>query len=1011
MSEAVVSAPQNPYKSTREFCIGDRLFGRDMEIDDFVSRLLTRRVVLLHSPSGAGKTSLVQAGLIPLLNRRGFHILPKIRLNQLPPANRLPPEQKPNRFLFSALMSLDAGQGIPDDQHLSIETLFRLSLEPDGLVSYLAAHIPYAEQTKSKSKAGRSATRRLLFFDQFEEVLSLDPVDLVAKKDFFARLMPVLSDSQYCVIIAIREEYVAGLDPYLIYFPDRLSGRFRLELLGQEAALQAIRKPPQGVKVNFRPDAARELVGKLSMLTTREAGQPEQAAGKYIEPMQLQVVCSDLFDRPRDDQFQITKADVEKFGPVENPLRAYYDKKIREVARGDLEFEGKLRDWIEKALIIDGSLRNTILASEATEAGIDKATSVALIQANLMREESRHGLTWYELAHDSLVALAVNSNAAWRALYASKAQVVASQFEIWSANWSKASPEDQESLRRELGRGEVVIAGLREKLLPRGEVLAEVVTWGEAHNDQLTKEQKEYLLLARIALQYLQTRLENRAVLGVNLEETGWGVIFSTSAPAVLHEALKELLDHRRSQATRNQATYYKEFIGPSGYRPGETVQQFLARNGAGSGPANPEKVPYYLLIVGDPVEIPFEFQYGLDALYAVGRIYFDEPVEYTRYAHSVVLSEREHAAGKFDLPKRMVIFATAHAGDPATKSAQNLLAEPLLLELTEQAPTWQVDGLLAAEATKAHLAQTLQGEQSPALLLTISHAAIYKKDHPDIHSRQGAIVCQDYQFGKPASPEVLFSGDDLAPQDALLGSIVFLFSSFTGGTPVKSDFVIKTRQQDSIADQPFLARLPQKLLSHPNGGALAVIAHVDQIWAYSFTEMSSSTSDIGTFIKTLSRLMQGHTVGSAMEEFNRRYTFFSSLLADELKGIVFYGAQRDDQQLYAMLGRTIDARNYIVIGDPAVRLLVHPEQEYQAPAVGWKRPSLGEVTAPSIPMELPSTEPLPLQPETLIEPVKTYGTPRGGVSTGGQPAPGTDQQVLKVDDIFKALKGAKIKK
>ena len=110
------------------------------------------------------------------------------------------------------------------------------------------------------------------------------------------------------------------------------------------------------------------------------------------------------------------------------------------------------------------------------------------------------------------------------------------------------------------------------------------------------------------------------------LEEAGWAVVFPRGVDPLIVDALRPLLNRRKDQA----GSLYKEFAGDKAYMKGDSKDDFLRRQGMGPGQPDPPRVPYYVLIAGDPETIPYSFQYQLDVQYAVGRIWFETVDEFT---------------------------------------------------------------------------------------------------------------------------------------------------------------------------------------------------------------------------------------------------------------------------------------------------------------------------------------------------------------------------------------------
>jgi WD40 repeat protein len=442
----------NPFVGPRAFQYGERIYGRNREVLDLLDLLIAERITLLHSPSGAGKTSLIQAGLVPRLEREGFHILPVTRVGlEPPPGLQLP--HGPNRYLISVLLSLE--RDLPVDRQLRLNELVEMDL---------------AEYLGRRAGNGGQADSEVLIFDQFEELLALDPTDQAAKAAFLAQIGDVLRDRRRWALFAMREDWIGGLDPYVRWLPTRLSTTFRLDFLDEVAARSAIQSPALDTGVTFTDGAADKLVDDLRRVRVQRPDGAADEPGPYVEPVQLQVVCRRLWERLPAGATEIQNSDVEAVGDVDSALADYYVERVREIAGQTGASEDVIRDWFDRQLITEQGFRAQVLQGPAADEETDEEVVRLLEDAHLVRGEQRRGATWYELAHDRLIEPIRASNTAWRE---SNVGALQRQAALW----------EQE--------------GHPEGLLLRGDALAEAERWAADKSHQLSPTDRDFLAACR----------------------------------------------------------------------------------------------------------------------------------------------------------------------------------------------------------------------------------------------------------------------------------------------------------------------------------------------------------------------------------------------------------------------------------------------------------------------------------------------------------------------------------
>lgn len=902
---------QDPYVGLRAFRPNetDLFFGRDTETRILAGQVMARRASTFYAQSGAGKSSLLWAGLLPRLqgSAPGSSPRPETRaakMTVLPIAtvgNAVSLDVKgaiANIFAFSVLLNL-----LPDTPP---EELTQLDLTT-GLAGFF--------NPQPAIEPGVTRTRlipALLILDQFEEIFTHHVERWADRQPFFEQLAAALATyPRLHILFTLREDYIAGLTPFSRLLPDELRSGFRTERLTERAALDAVQKPAAIAGRLFADDAAQELVQNLrrSAASIVKVSGQEEGFSEFIEPVQLQVVCQQLWNSLPPGQKSIGVEDVRRFGQVGEALTNYYESTVIEATRQSGVPQRAIRRWFDSALITRARTRSLVYRDAEESGGLANTAVDALADAYVIQPTRRGENTWYELAHDSLIEPVLQANRRW---WATQSPILQA-----AQRWADAPDEEKSQY---LLRGQL-LQGARQTL-------------GTEYEDDLVAE--------------FVTESEQRALVADrerrrNLAEIGWGVIFAADADPALRAALQPLLTHRRRQAAARDPAAYQEYVGAKGYQAGESARTFLRRHriDVNSSETGILPSPYYLLLVGSPEEIPFSVQYQLDVHFAVGRIAFETVHEYATYAQSVVQAETE----PLTLAPNMTFFNVRNQGDRDTRLYDDRLVAPLVAYTSNHfSETWQIawTGQSGYESTdtqsnqgsKSHLQGLFGGPNTPALLFTASHGAEIPAPPLRRRQEQGGLVCASWSgtAGTQATdPHHYFAAADLSDSAQILGLIAFLFADYSAGAPAGSDYaglgaISGTSTLASV--QPFVARLPQRLLSHPNGGALAVIGHVDRVQKHLIENLGTDTPP-PVFAEMLSRLLAGHPVGSAMEPFNQRYlrtaSDWASLgLTDALRaGLSDPDRSRMVAEEMDIRNETVDVRNYIVLGDPAVRLMI----------------------------------------------------------------------------------------
>lgn len=370
------SIPKAPYKFLSYYDIGDRdiFFGRDSVIDKLVGRIAQHRVLTINGQSGAGKTSLINAGLIPRLAENDYLYVCFRDYSD-------PLKQIREHFATNSQFQVAGANELS-----LLQILQRICLDDENSV--------------------------VIILDQFERFLT--DVAAKAKSEFLEQLRECiegdLSSTQLNLLISLRDDFYGKL---LLEAEDAIpsfaseSRNYNLRTLSREEARAAIVRPLMKLtdKIGFKLAFVDNVLLPHLMGHTRH---------EQIQPPHLQIVCNQLYEKAcgqyaksleNGEPVVIDEELYNSLGRTQGILRNYLDDVVDDITNADPKDVGVVRSLLKT--LVNSSGTRKFLSIEAICAELPgvsrKRVSELIEQLETRRIVETQNRSGHSLSHEFLV--------------------------------------------------------------------------------------------------------------------------------------------------------------------------------------------------------------------------------------------------------------------------------------------------------------------------------------------------------------------------------------------------------------------------------------------------------------------------------------------------------------------------------------------------------------------------------------------------------------------------------
>ena len=397
----MLSTDKNPWLGLESYSINDayRFYGRDRDIELVSNAIYDNFITTIYGISGAGKTSLLNAGLTPALIAENY--LP-IRVRLIHNSDKSYSTQI-IEAVSNAIESI--GGEVEYEGAISLDKV----VEQEKLWFFLHTRRFWSKHNYS--------IRPVIFIDQFEELFTKND-DAYKISLFFEMINAIQYDTPpsntkdllengtdyfelECntsrIVFVIREDFLARLEDYSYGIAALRRNRIGIKQMNGHQALEVILNPNPSL---ITREGALKILSKVS---GKEVMDSDRSLGRLsVDTSILSLFCSELYQRAvEEDSDTITTNIIEEFGS--NIISHFYTKCMSQVP-------SSLVTYLEKHLLTSNGFRNSIALEDIEIPKFTKETInnslLLLSDKRIIRIEDTNGVDRVEFTHDVLCKVA-----------------------------------------------------------------------------------------------------------------------------------------------------------------------------------------------------------------------------------------------------------------------------------------------------------------------------------------------------------------------------------------------------------------------------------------------------------------------------------------------------------------------------------------------------------------------------------------------------------------------------